>query len=77
MYENGDGFKSDARQAAKFYQQACEGGNARGCAYLGDIYMHGNGAAKDQGRAEQLYQRACDKGYAEGCTNLSKLKGKP
>ena len=54
----------------RVYQQACEGGEMRGCYNLGVMYRTGTGVTQDLARAVSLYQEACDGGELEGCTNL-------
>jgi len=69
-YYEGDGVARDPTRAAKYYEQACEGGYARGCNNLGFLYARGEGVGQDQGRAAELYQQACNNGWASGCYNL-------
>jgi TPR repeat protein len=52
------------------HQGACAGGEAEGCAKLGDTYEQGRGVPKDLAHAAQLFKQACDGGDARGCTNL-------
>ncbi len=56
--------------ANRVHEQACDGGDAKGCELLGRIYEEGKGVAKNLARAAQLYKQACDGGDAEGCANL-------
>lgn len=62
--------KLEFHLAARMFQNACDGGDARGCTHLGQMYESGQGVAKDVNRAEQLYLKACDGGDTRGCTNL-------
>ncbi len=48
MYQSGEGATQDFAHAASLYEQACDGGEMRGCTNLGFA------------RAASLYQQACD-----------------
>ena len=62
--------KGDYQKAAQLFQKACDGGEAKGCFYLGFLYQNGQGVRQDYQKAAQLYQKACDSGQAVGCSNL-------
>ena len=38
LYFQGEGVKKDYNKAAQLWQKACDGGNAEGCGFLGDLY---------------------------------------
>lgn len=60
-------------KVAKLSQKACDGGDARGCSFLGFLYERGQGVRQDYQKASELFQKACDGGYALGCSNLGYL----
>ena len=61
MYQSGEGATQDFARAASLYEQACDGGEMRGCTNLGFA------------RAASLYEQACDGGEVRGCTNLGRM----
>ncbi|PPB68315.1 tetratricopeptide repeat protein [Campylobacter hyointestinalis] len=67
-YENRDYFK-----AKKYFQKACDGGDAFGCGPLGDLYKLGQGVKQDYFKAKEYYQKSCDGGNAGGCGALGVL----
>ena len=69
----GQDINKDHQKAAKLFQKACDGGDARGCSFLGFLYERGLGVKKDYQKASELFQKACDDGLAVGCSNLGFL----
>ena len=63
-------------QAAKLYEQSCNGGVAGSCFNLGLLYDKGQGVKQNYAQAAKLYEQACNGGYAESCYNLGLLYGK-
>ena len=57
-------------QAAKLYEQACNGGDANGCFNLGVLYDNGQGVQQSQAKARRLYEKACNNNNEYGCHNL-------
>ncbi|MBP3221969.1 MAG: sel1 repeat family protein, partial [Neisseriaceae bacterium] len=57
-------------QAAKLFEQACHGGNAKGCYNLGVLYDKGQGVKQNYAQAAKLFEQACHGGDAQGCFNL-------
>jgi hypothetical protein len=53
--------------------RACDGGEARACARLGERYERGRGVDKDIRTAAELYELACQMGLSEACTVLGTL----
>ena len=50
-------------KAVDLYQRACDGGDMRGCSYLGLAFEYGKGdLIKNEKKAVELYRRACDGG---------------
>ena len=62
--------KNNYQKAAEFYQKACDGGIASGCATSGVLYADGRGVKQDYQKAAELLKKGCDGGYAMGCGNL-------
>ncbi len=60
----------DYARARALYDQACKGGNAKGCSNLGNLFKTGEAGAQDKARARALYDQACKGGNAEGCRIL-------
>ncbi len=54
-------------RAVQLYQRSCEGGDARGCMYLGGLYLRGRGVARDETRARRLFAAACAGGVEVAC----------
>jgi len=56
--------------------EACERGDARGCALLGDLHaMGGGGVAVDNARAAEAYADACRGGLFEACGRAATVDG--
>ena len=62
--------KNNYQKAAEFYQKACDGGIASGCATSGVLYADGKGVRQDYQKAAEFLKKGCDGGYAMGCGNL-------
>ena len=62
--------KGDYQKATKLWQKACDSGEAKGCFYLGFLYVDGQDVKQNYQKATELYQKACDGGNAEGCAIL-------
>ncbi|MCC6999395.1 MAG: sel1 repeat family protein [Deltaproteobacteria bacterium] len=56
-------------QAFIWFEAACEGGDAEGCAMLALAYKYGRGTAEDLPRSHELYAKSCSAGHAPGCFN--------
>ena len=68
--------KGNYAQAAKLFEQACNGGFARGCYNLGVLYDDGRGVKQNYAQAAKLYEQACNGSVAESCFNLGVMYGK-
>jgi hypothetical protein len=55
------------KEAAPLFDQACDGGSAEGCWFLGIMYTTGQGVQRDSSKSRMLLSRACDAGLAIGC----------
>jgi len=60
-------------EAKPLFDQACTGGNADACDYIGRMYAGGLGVAHDGYLAVMLYSKACDAGSGQGCSDLGDL----
>jgi serine/threonine-protein kinase len=60
-------------QARTSFDQACDGGEAQACSYLGYLYAQGLGGARDAPKARAAYQKACDQGDLSSCASLGVL----
>ena len=65
--------KNNYQKAAEFYQKACDGGIASGCATSGVLYADGKGVRQDYQKAAEFLKKGCDGGDAMGCFNLGYL----
>lgn len=54
-------------QATGIYQKACDGGQATGCLFAGNMWMK---YANNSDSANPLYRKACDGGNATACLDL-------
>ena len=64
------GLKLDPAQAFPYFDQACAGAYAIGCANLANAYFNGLGVTIDQKKSIGIYQRACDLGAVTACVDL-------
>ena len=71
-YEQVEAFYNNKEydKAAELFKKACDGGEMRGCRYLGIMYANGKGVEKDLGKAAELYKKACDGGIMRVCNVL-------
>src|SRR5579859_1228391 len=56
-------------QARPLFVEACAGGHADSCDYLGWMYQHSMGVDQDYSRALTLYHKGCGMGSMAGCSN--------
>jgi TPR repeat protein len=73
----GDGIKAyyaeHHEKAVDLLTRSCEGGNAEGCFFLGEMYRLGEGIEHGDTRAVALYVESCEGGYAMGCNSLGEV----
>ncbi|HHF1770681.1 TPA: tetratricopeptide repeat protein [Haemophilus influenzae] len=62
MYYEGEFFKQDYVEAAKWYRKAAEQGEEYGLLFLGEMYENGEGVEKDYAEAIKLYSKAAEQG---------------
>ena len=56
-------------EAQPLFVEACNGGHADSCDYLGWMYQHSLGVSQDYSRALTLYHKGCQIGSMAGCSN--------
>jgi len=74
-YDRGK-FAYDHKQYAEartLFGSACDGGETKGCNYLGYLLAQGLGGARDQAQARAVYAGACDRGNMSSCASLGSL----
>ena len=62
--------QKDYTDGLPLFDQACKGGIADSCEYLGYMYDYALGVSQDYTKAFALYQQACNAGSAAGCNQL-------
>jgi hypothetical protein len=62
----------DPVRAAAENRKACEGGDAKACFTLGELYQIGKGVALDREQTVLFFQKACDGGVARACFELGR-----
>lgn len=60
----GEGVAQDFKEAAKWFRQAAEQGNAKAQGALGVMYFRGEGVAQDSKEAAKWYRQAAEQGNA-------------
>ncbi|MCM1319774.1 MAG: serine/threonine-protein kinase [Muribaculaceae bacterium] len=71
MYQYGQGTETDYTQAAKWYREGAERGDAKAQRNLGILYRYGNGVTQSDTEAVKWYQKAADQGDANAQNNLA------
>lgn len=64
----------DYVRARKLFEMACNGGEVKGCNYLGYLDAQGLGGARDTVKAREVYAKACDAGNLSSCASLGSLE---
>ncbi len=68
------GVVQSKRKSFQWFEDACEGGSARGCTLAGQAWQFGVGVdEQDFERAGERYTRGCEGGDAGGCIALGHL----
>jgi TPR repeat protein/serine/threonine protein kinase len=65
--------EKDYKDAAALLTQACSGGQADSCDYLGYAYLHKLGVGQDYGQASSAYQKGCEAGSMAACSHLAAM----
>ena len=68
--------KGEFDEAAKQWQNSCDGGDIDSCSNLGLLYENGQGVEKDYYKAAQLWQKGCGDKFSMSCYNLGTLYNK-
>ncbi|MEL7106245.1 MAG: tetratricopeptide repeat protein [Pseudomonadota bacterium] len=64
-------YRLGGERAAQLLMASCEGGDMRGCSFLGLVYNEGVGVEVDQDLAFKSYLKACDGGEPISCANIA------
>jgi hypothetical protein len=70
MYQNGQGVAQDDVEAARWYRNAADQGEAAAQSGLGIMYQNGQGVPQDDAEAMKWYRKAADQGDATAKKNL-------
>ena len=70
-FSEGRGIPADTEEAARWYEQACEGREPLGCLAAGEAHLAGDGIRADRGRAAVRFERACAAGVELGCVRAA------
>ena len=73
MYAKGLFFDKDPKQAAKFFGEAAEDGDAKGQLHLGMIFKFGVGVPKNYEIAASMFKKAADQGEEQANVELGLL----
>ncbi|EAX99022.1 hypothetical protein TVAG_008700 [Trichomonas vaginalis G3] len=63
MYEKGENFTKDLKEAAKYYELSSKKGNVKAICNLASMLASGDGIEKDEKRALELFKQAADQGH--------------
>jgi TPR repeat protein len=77
MFEKGEGISVDMAEAARWYREALELGNANGAEHLARLHRDGRGMPKDIEAAKQLYQKAIELVSMTASRELEALRKSP
>ncbi len=72
-YQSGKTVAADPKQAAVFYQKACDLADLDACVDYGVRLVWPEAPFQDPKHAFALFTKACDAGHARGCANLALL----
>jgi TPR repeat protein len=61
-------------RAVELFQKACDGGEAAGCSWIGEMYESGEEIKQDFQKALEWYGKACDLRDADGYKKYARLK---
>ncbi len=77
LYHTGEKITKDIKKSQKLFKKACKNRVARGCYYLGYIFLRGGeGIEKSNRKAMLAFGRACNIGSERSCIQYRKLKDK-
>ena len=66
--------RQDYAEAAKWYRQAADQGNADAQYHLGGMYHNGQGVHQDLHLSKEWFGTACNRGVQEACNQYRYLK---
>lgn len=75
IYRNAWGVETDLAKAKSLWQKACDGGEPRGCYFIGleSVSTKGPPEWHDEELGRKMLQKACDGGFKDGCDDLATL----
>ena len=73
IYEKGDGWPKDLKNAVKWYRKSAEQGHSISQYKLGRMYLYGDGVPKDDKAAVKWYRKSAEQGYVRAQTWLGSL----
>ena len=73
MYYNGEFFKQDYVEAAKWYRKAADQGEEFALLFLGEMYEEGKGVEKDYAEALKWYNKAAEQGHNQAQFYLGEM----
>jgi len=77
LYHTGESVKKDMKKAQVLFSKACKNRVARGCYYLGFIYLRGGkGIEQSNRKAILAFAKGCDIGSERSCVQYHRLKAK-
>ena len=76
MYYNGEFFKQDYVEAAKWYRKAADQGAKFALLFLGEMYDNGVGVKQNKAKAKELFKKSCEQGTKEACKALKSYNKK-
>jgi uncharacterized protein len=66
----------DKARARSLFEEACTGGNATACVYVGDMFDKGEGGPRDQEQAVRWYEKAAEQGDKVAIAKLEEQRRK-
>jgi TPR repeat protein len=77
LYHTGDSVKKDIKKSKKLFQKACQNRVARGCYYLGFVFLRSDhDVEQSTTKAVLAFAKGCDLGSERSCEWYHKLKDK-
>jgi TPR repeat protein len=77
LYYTGEGVKEDIKKSQVLFKKACKNRVARGCYYLGFVFLRGGEGTQQSNRKAMLaFARACNIGSERACVQYHKLEAK-
>lgn len=74
FHRDGIAVTRDAKEAAVWFDKACEGRDPIGCLAAGEAHLTGAGVPRDETRAAAWFDRACAAGVDRACARAAEAK---